>query len=119
MDFSEDKVVQRISQIRDSKHITKRYMAQKMGIDESNYGRLENGGTGLSYKQLVNIASIFGMSVIDVLTYPSVYDETPENGGADQMDPLEAILQIRLKKSKRDQVLNLIFGDNNLEILSK
>lgn len=119
MDFSENKVVQRIAKIRDSKRITKRDMAQKMGIDESNYGRLEKGSTGLSYKQLVNIASIFGMSVIDVLTYPSVYGETSESSDAEQMDPLEAILQIRLKKSKRDQVLNLIFGENNLEILSK
>ena len=31
----------------------------------------------------------------------------------------EVALQIKLKKDKRDQVLRLIFGDNDIEILNK
>ena len=34
-------------------------------------------------------------------------------------EPVEAILQIKLKKDKKDQVLKLVFGDNNIEILNK
>ncbi len=34
-------------------------------------------------------------------------------------EPVEAILQIRLRKEKKDQVLRLVFGDNNIEILNK
>ena len=32
---------------------------------------------------------------------------------------VEAVLQIKLKKDKKDQVLRLVFGDNNIEILNK
>ncbi len=34
-------------------------------------------------------------------------------------EPIEATLQIKLKKDKKDQVLKLVFGENNLEILNK
>ena len=34
-------------------------------------------------------------------------------------EPVEAILQIKLQKDKKDQVLRLVFGDNNIEILNK
>ena len=36
-----------------------------------------------------------------------------------ESEPVEAILQIKLQKSKKDQVLKLIFGDNDIEILNK
>ena len=32
---------------------------------------------------------------------------------------VERLLQIELKKDKKEQVMKLIFGDNNLEILNK
>ena len=118
MDFSESKVKERIAQIRRDKHITKRDMAYKLGVDESNYGRLELGKTSLSYEQLAKIASVFAMSVIDVLSYPATY-VLNHDVEQEQTEPLEAVLQIKLKKDKRDQVLNLIFGDNNLELLMK
>lgn len=119
MDFSENEIRKRISQIREDKRITKRDMAQKFGVDESTYGRLENGQTRLSYEQLAKIASIFAMSVVDVMTYPVIYKCVSQEVEQGQTEPLEAVLQIKLKKDKRDQVLNLIFGDNNLELLMK
>lgn len=32
---------------------------------------------------------------------------------------VDAILQIKLRKDKKNQVLNLLFGENNIEILNK
>jgi hypothetical protein len=34
-------------------------------------------------------------------------------------DSIEAILQIKLQADKKDQILKLVFGENNLEILNK
>lgn len=34
-------------------------------------------------------------------------------------EPMEAILQVRLRKDKKDQVLKLVFGENNIEILNR
>ena len=36
-----------------------------------------------------------------------------------EQEPVEAILQIKLKKDKKDQVLKLVFGENDIEILNK
>ena len=55
------------------------------------------------------------MRDIDILTYPDVYVRKEEA----EAEPVEAILQIKLKKDKKDQVLKLVFGDNNIEILNK
>ena len=55
------------------------------------------------------------MSVIDVISWPDRYvkDEKKED------EPVEAILQIKLRKEKKDQVLKLVFGENDIEILNK
>ena len=55
------------------------------------------------------------MSEIDILTYPEKYVKVQSA----EAEPVEAVLQIKLKQDKKDQVLRLIFGDNNIEILNK
>ncbi len=34
-------------------------------------------------------------------------------------EPVKAVLQIELQEEKKDQVLKLVFGENNLEILNR
>ena len=41
------------------------------------------------------------------------------NGSVQLDEPVEAVLQIKLKKDKKDQVLKLVFGENNIEILNR
>lgn len=115
MVMNEQKLIQNIIQIRNSKGFTKRSMADALHINEASYGRIENGKIALSYKQLAQIASCFGMSVIDVIGYPDKYVKAESANE----EPVEAVLQIKLKKDKKDQVLKLVFGDNNIEILNK
>lgn len=113
--MKDQEVITKIIQIRNSQGFTKRRVAELMGINEASYGRIESGKIALSYNDLAKIANIFNMSVIDVITYPDVYVKSD----ASKNEPVEAILQIRLKKDKRDQVLKLVFGENNIEILNK
>lgn len=114
MIFDEQTVVKNIVKIRDSKGLTKRKVADALNINEASYGRIESGKIALSYNHLALIARCFDMSVIDVITYPDTYVSKGDDNA-----PVEAVLQIKLQSDKRDQVLNLIFGDNNLEILNK
>lgn len=118
METNEAKVVTNIIKIRESQGISKRKMAEFMNINEASYGRIESGKIALSYRFLADIARCFGMSVIDIITYPDKYVKLEEsvNGGD---EPVEAVLQIKLKKDKKDQVLKLVFGENNIEILNK
>ncbi len=111
----EEIVIRNIIQIRNSQGLTKRSMAETLNINEASYGRIESGKIALSYSQLAKIASIFQMSVIDIISYPDKYVKHELSGE----EPVEAVLQIRLKKDKKDQVLKLVFGDNNIEILNK
>ena len=48
----------------------------------------------------------------------SLYPQKYTSDGKTSED-VEAILQIKLKKDRKEQVLKLVFGDNNLEILNK
>lgn len=118
MNFDTESILERITKIRESQQVSKRALAAKIGLSESAYGRVESGETAMTYKQLANIASSLNMSVIDVITYPEKYVRQSDDA-RNTNEPIEAILQIRLMKDKRDQVLNLIFGDNNLELLMK
>lgn len=113
--MSEEKLIQNIIQIRNSKGLTKRSMAEALGINEASYGRIENGKIALSYRQLADIARTLQMSVIDIITYPDKYVKSETSGE----EPVEAVLQIKLKKDKKDQVLKLVFGENNIEILNR
>lgn len=115
MKNSEKQVVENIIKLREHRGLSKRKLAIELGINEASYGRIESGEIALSYDHLAKIANFYQISVIDIITYPDVYvrkeDATSE--------PIEAVLQIKLKKDKKDQVLKLIFGDNDIEILNK
>lgn len=117
MGYSESEVVKNIIQIRNIKGLTKREMARGLNINEASYGRIESGAIALSYSHLAQIAKTFDMSVIDLIAFPRKMVEEAKSDKND--DPLEAVLQIKLRRDKQDQVLKLVFGDNNLEILNK
>ena len=56
------------------------------------------------------------MREIDIITYPEIYVSKEE---IQVDDNVEVVLQMRLRKDKKNQVLNLVFGDNDIEILNK
>ena len=51
--------------------ITQKDMGDKLNITESSYNRIESGEIALSYAHLLAISDIFGMPIIDMLTYPN------------------------------------------------
>ena len=115
LQYIDYQAIKNIIQIRNLQGITKRSMAEALDINEASYGRIESGKIALAYSMLAKIASVFNLSVVDVITYPDKFEKKEIIGE----EPVEAILQIKLKKDKKDQVLKLVFGDNNIEILNK
>jgi hypothetical protein len=62
---------------------------------------------------------MFEMDVIDIITYPKKYiDAGTILDNSISIDE-KVTLQIELKKEKKEQVLKLVFGENNLEILNR
>lgn len=104
MDTREKHVLSNIAKIRTIRNITKRAMANEIGINEGSYARLESGQIALSYEYLARIASIFNMSVIDVVTYPDVYVKQVEG-----VVPSERIsVTFEVDASEKEYLLRLV-----------
>lgn len=108
-------VVKNIREIRLQKSISQSAIADELGVDVAVISNIEKGKRELRVSELEKIAKVLRMSMIDILTYPKIFVESTSN----TLEPVEAILQIRLQKDKKDQVLKLVFGENNLEILNR
>lgn len=108
-------ILANIKEIRQNKGYGQEYMAEQLGVSQPAYLNWEKGKRDLSYNNLIRIAEVLGCEVIDVITYPDKYI----NSTAVKYPIDDVLLQLRLKHEKRDQVLSIIFGENNLEILNK
>ena len=68
-----------LKKIRESKHLSQRYVADLMNITQSAYARLENGKTQLRIDYLKAFANAVEMSLTDVIMYPEVWTRVDEN----------------------------------------
>lgn len=110
-------ILDNIRNLRTLRGYNQGWMGQKLGMSQNGYSLIEAGKRGLQYSDLCQIAIIFNMSVIDIVTYPEKW--APVGLTQYENDGAKVILQIELKKEKKDQVMKLVFGDNNIEILNK
>ena len=104
-------VIKNLRIIRESKGYSQEWVADEMHKTQSSYARIERGATKIDLETLFAFAKVMGMSVVDVISYPKKMVEEGEN-----ID-IEAILQLRLTKTKKEEVLKIVFGENNLELL--
>lgn len=107
-------VIENIKKIRIEKGVTQEVLADALSVDNSVLSNIERGKRELKVSELEIIANCLGVRVIDLFTWPVRYVEPSYEN-----DNVEAVLQIKLKKDRKEQVLKLVFGDNNLEILNK
>ena len=63
-----------IKNIRMQRHITQEVMAEALSMDVAGYNRIENEKQELKVSQLEKIASFLRLRVIDLFTYPEVYE---------------------------------------------
>lgn len=108
-------ILKNIRNIMNDRGLTQAAMAENMGTSESQFSKILKGNVQISIKQLENLSRNLSMREIDIITYPERYVKIESANE----DPVEAVLQIKLKKDKKDQVLKLVFGENNIEILNK
>ena len=106
--------IDNIKKIRLEKGIPQKKIADALNLDNAVISNIENGKRQLKVSELEIIANCLEVSIIDLFTYPKKY--VPLDSIDDE---IAATLTIQLKREKKDQVLKLVFGDNNLEILNK
>lgn len=110
-----ERVVENLRKIIASRNLKQATVGEYADISESQFSRVLSGNVQLSLNQLAKIASRLNMREIDIITYPDVYVSKEKK----EEDGPEVLLQLKLKKDKKDQVMRLVFGESVVEILNK
>lgn len=108
-------IINQLRKLMKDKYISQATMALHAEISASQFSKVMKGEIQISLWQVSKIARNLNMTEAEIFTYPDEYVLKSDG----QKEPIEATLQIKLRKDKKDQVLKLVFGDNNLEILNK
>lgn len=109
------KIHESIREIRQKKSINQQEIAYALNVDVAVVSNIEKGKRDLRVRELEIISNVLGISVVDLFTYPEKYVKISQG----EKEDVEAVLQIKLNKEKKDQVFKLVFGDNIIEILNK
>lgn len=107
------KVIENIKEIRLSKGIPQKNLADALDVDVAVISNIENGKRELKVSELEKISNCLDVDIIDLFTYPVKY---APKGEVD--DSLDAVLQVKLKGNTKLEVLRIVFGDQNLELLN-
>lgn len=115
-------IIDNIRAIRLFKGYTQDYMAQKLDIDVSTYGKIERGQIDLTVDRLELIAKIFEMEIADLFRngeMPHSLSFNEENLKYDRLNkPIEVSLTIKLNQDMQEKVLTLAFGEDYLRKLT-
>jgi len=109
-------ILENIEAIRKEKGLNQAVVAEALGVKQPAYSNYITRNSDIYFNRLSQIADALGVSVIDIITYPDIYIKKED---IIREQPIEAVLQIKLQADKKEQVLKLVFGENNLEILNK
>ena len=122
----EDKVAINIAKLLKVNDWKASRLAMELNTTEGAMSKKLSGKIKISLNDLADIATALSkmasengkprITMLDIITYPDRYIKVEQ--GEKQEEPIEAVLQIKLQKSKKDQVLRLIFGDNDIELLN-
>lgn len=108
-------IADKIRHIRELKDLTQEYMAQKLGITQSGYSKIEMGNVDVSYSKLTEIADAMGVKVEDIVCFDGqkyfnsfnrVSDSYNVNSHTDELVALYSdkikLLQKLLDKTERE-----------------
>ena len=59
------KISESLKKIRKSKGYSQEYVADYIGIDTTNYGRIERGQTSITFDRLEQLAKLYGLSIVE------------------------------------------------------
>lgn len=106
-----------IKQCVDDRCISHSAFAKSIGLKRQNVDKTVFEKTSIDTNLLCTISEVLKE---DFFKYYRLDSQTDCNMiDYNNSNDIKAVLTIELKKEKKEQVLRLVFGDNNLEILNK
>ena len=100
-------ISKRIKEIREQKGYTQKYMAEMMGIEQTNYGRFEKRDKKLTFEQLESIATALGVTIKDILFEESEHPNT-------ELSKLELALSMERNATLRHKNQQIYLLDNEI-----
>ncbi len=107
----------KIKEIRESAGLSQYQMAEKMDITQSAYARFESSKSKIDLNRLECFANALGMSIVDVIKYPEHYINVKDIAKEMRAYEPDVTLQIKVKEEKRDEIMRIVLGDKNIELL--
>ena len=102
-----------IRKILNDRNLTQVAAAGFAGMSQAQFSKVMGGLSNFTTWQLSKMASGLGMRLIDIFTYPEVYQAVKS-----ESEELTASITIQLKDEKKEQALKLLFGEKNLKLLN-
>lgn len=95
--------------IRTQKGFSQENVAEHLGIDTTNYGRIERGDGNISLERLEKIAELFGMKLVELIAH--IKGETMPTQGSNWDEEIQFLReQLRKKDQQIDRILDLSEG---------
>jgi len=102
-------VLENIKKVRKSKGYSQEYIAGKLEMTQSGYAQIERGERGLLYSLLEQIAQILELDVCELINFHKTTEQK-------LLYKEKVFIQIEVDKEAKEQVLNIIYGKNNLQV---
>ncbi len=103
-------ILDNIKEIRKGKGYGQEYMALKLEMTQAGYALWEKGDRELTYNNLLKIASILEVDVIDIITYPKKFVDISTISAKQE----KVSVTFEVDPQKRDYLLRLVTGGNDL-----
>jgi transcriptional regulator with XRE-family HTH domain len=107
-----ENILDNIFQIRSKLGFSQEYMANELGVKQSGYAMIEKGKRELKFNTLIQIAKIFKMPVVDIITYPNKYVDS--NQSLEEAKKTRVCIELDLdenedlNKALREKVLKML-----------
>ena len=109
-----NKVAERIKKVREGKNYSQTYLAERLGISQKAYSKIENGETKLSVDHLLKISEVLEVSVNELLSAESlsIYNNYHTHNG-------EGIVVNKHTSEKMEELYEKLLRakDNEIELL--
>ena len=101
----------KLKEIRERHALSQEETAAKMHISQSAYARFEASKTKVDLERLETFASVMGMSVMDVLNYPSKSEAEWEIVEGELSDDDVMTIVMKVKEPKKHRILEMLLGN--------
>jgi len=95
----------RLKELRERNKLTKKDFSSKIGINDSQYGKIEAGKIQPTISQIIDISSIFGVTTDWLLTGENPAETTDRMGEFD-FRVVEEINSLKYAKSMQEKIIS-------------